>query len=178
MSDMNKLSVDVLAVNESADFADHDVARASQKVFIPAAIGKVGATAGFVTGGANNAMVTCPAEQTASTFVIPVLGLKPGFTITGFHLNGQIESAGGAVTVDADLRKITVVASGSTHASVGAMAQLAVTADTAMGVSNTAKGGLSEVVASGETFYVLVTATTAASTDIELNGIAVIVSEV
>lgn len=143
---------------------------------IPAAIGKVGATAGFVTGGTNTAMVTCPASQTASTFVIPVTGLNVGDTITGFHLVGQIDSAGNAVTVDADLRKITAAASGSTHASVGAITQLSVTADTAMSSSNTSKASLAEVVAAEESFYILVTATTGATTDIELNAAVVTVT--
>ncbi len=170
MADMNKLSVDQLTVIG-------DMIRVGEVMHIPAAIGKVGATAGFVTGGTNTAMVTCPASQTASTFVIPVTGLKPGYTITGFHLMGQVESAGGAVTIDADLRKITVAAAGSAHASVGTITQLAVSADTAVSSANAAKTGLTEVVAEGETFYVLVTATTAGSTDIELNGIGVTVSE-
>lgn len=171
MSDMNKLSVDQLEVID-------DLIRVGEILHIPAAIGKVGATAGFVTGGADNAMVTCPASQTGSTFVVPVVGLKPGYTVTGFHLMGQIESAGGAVTVNAALKKITVAAAGSVHATVGSMTQVSASADTALSSANAAKSGLSEVVAEGETFYVLVTVTTAASTDIELNAIGVTVSEV
>ena len=155
-----------------------EIVRLGQVHHIPAAIGKVGATAGFVTGGADNAMVTCPASKSAATFVVPVTGLRPGYTIRGFHLMGQVESAGNTATVDAELRKITVEAAGSSHASVGAMTQVSATADTALSSANTAKTGLSEVVAEGETFYVLVTVTTAASTDVELNSIAVTVDEV
>ena len=155
-----------------------EIVRIGQVHRIPAAVGKVGATAGFVTGGADNAMVTCPASQTASTFVVPVTGLRAGFTITGFGLEGQIESAGGTATVDAVLKKITVAAAGSTHATVGTMTQVSATADTALSSTNASKSGLTEVVAAGETFYVLVTVTTAAATDIELNSITVTVNEV
>jgi hypothetical protein len=56
---------------------------------------------------------------------------------------------------------------------VGAITQLAVTADTIMSKTNTRKGALDEVVAEDETFYVLLTATTAAATDIALQGVTV-----
>jgi len=47
-------------------------------------------------------------------------------------------------------------------------------ADTAVA---SAKTGLTEVVAANETFYVLVSATTAASTDIDLQGVTVTITE-
>jgi hypothetical protein len=84
---------------------------------------------------------------------------------------------GGTVTVDADLRKMTAAAADVSDASVGAITQLSVTADTIMSASNTAKGALTEVVAADETFYVLLTATTGASTDIALQGVAITVTE-
>jgi hypothetical protein len=153
--------------------------RASQKRILSAAVmSKVGAGAGFVVGAASNvALATCPASQTAATLVVPITGLKVGDTITGFHLIGQIESAGGIATVDADLRKHTAAAADVADASVGAITQLSVTADTIMSASNTNKGSLTEVVGADETFYVLITVTTAASTDVALQGVAVTVTE-
>lgn len=152
--------------------------RVSQKIIVNAAgQAKVGGTAGFVVAAAANvALVTCPASQTAAKLVVPVPAMKVGSTITGFHLVGQIESAGGAVTVDADLRKHTAAADVS-DASVGAIAQLSVTADAIMSASNTRKADLAEVVAADETFYVLVTVTTAGSTDVALQGVAIEFSE-
>ncbi len=137
---------------------------------------KVGTTAGWTVGAANNLpyMGTVAASQTGATLVVPIDGLKVGDVITGFKVVAQIESAGGAVTLDADLRKITNVAAEPTDASVGAITQVAVTADTA---SAAAKTGLSETVAADETFYVLLTATTAAATDIILQGLTVTVTE-
>jgi len=141
---------------------------------------KVGATSGWAVGGGavNTGLAgTVPASQTASTAVVQLPRLKVGDTITGFHLIGQIESAGGTVTVDADLRKLTAAAADVTDASVGAITQLSVTADTIMSASNTRKASLSEVVAADESFYVLLTVTTDGSTDVALQGIALEVTE-
>jgi len=138
---------------------------------------KVGATAGWTVGAGNDLpyMGTVAASQTAATLVVPLDGLKVGETITGFKVIGQIESAGNAVTLDADLRKITTVAAEPTDASVGAITQISVTADTAVA---TEKTGLTEVVAANETYYVLLTATTLGSTDIILQGLTYTVTEV
>lgn len=137
---------------------------------------KVGGTSGWVIGAADNLgyMATLPASQSGSTLVIPVNGLKVGDTLTAFSLVGQIESAGGTVTVDADLRKHTAAAADPADASVGAITQVSVTADAIISAS---KASLTEVVAADETFYILVTATTAGSTDIALMGATVTVTE-
>jgi len=138
---------------------------------------KAGTTAGWtVRAGDNISLATCPASQTSATLVLPVtVDLRVGWTITGFKVIGQIESAGNTATLDADLRKHTSAAGDVADASVGAITQISATEDTAVA---TAKTGLSEVVAAGETFYVLLTATTAASTDVALQGITLTVSEV
>ncbi|MCI0349389.1 MAG: hypothetical protein L0Z53_08185 [Acidobacteriales bacterium] len=131
--------------------------------------GKVGAAAGWTVGAANNLpyVGTVAASQTAGTLVLPIDGLRIGDTITGFRVVAQVESAGGTVTIDADLRATTNVAAEPTDASIGTMTQVSVTADTAV---SQAKTGLSEVVTSGKTYYLLLTATTAASTDIILQA--------
>lgn len=134
---------------------------------------RAGAGAGFTTAG-NTGAALCPQSQSASTLVIPVSGLKVGDTITGFTLVGQIESAGGTVTVDADLRKLTAAAADPVDASVGAITQVSATADAIIAA---AKSALSEVVAADEQFYILVTVTTAASTDVQILGAVVDVTE-
>ena len=136
---------------------------------------KIGATAGWaVKGAADLYESTCPQSQTNSTLIIPVGGLKIGWTVTAFKIAAQIESAGGAVTLDADLRKQTNAAGDPTDASVGAITQVSVTADTA---SAAAKTGLAEVIAADEWLYILVKATTAATTDIRFLGCTVTVTE-
>jgi hypothetical protein len=138
---------------------------------------KVGAAAGWVLGAANNLpyVATMAASQTAGTLVIPLDGLKIGDTITGFRIVAQVESAGGAVTIDAALRAVTNVAAEPTDAAIGSgMTQVSVTADTA---ASQAKTGLTEVVTSGKSYYLLVTATTAASTDIILQACELTVTE-
>lgn len=154
------------------------ILRSSQRRVLQAGA-KVGATAGWVIDAADNknSLGRCPASQTASTLVVPVTGLKVGDIVTGVHLLGQIESAGGSVTVDMSLRKQTAAAADLTDASVGSMTQLVVTADTIISSANSGITALSDTVGADETFYVLITATTAASTDIDLQGIAITVTE-
>jgi hypothetical protein len=130
---------------------------------------KVGATAGWVVGAADNLpyVATLPASQTGSTLVIPIDGLRIGDTITGFRVVAQIESAGNTVTIDGDLRATTNVAAEPTDASIGTMTQISVTADNA---ASQQKTGLTETVTSGKTYYLLLTATTGASTDVILQA--------
>ncbi len=136
---------------------------------------KVGGTAGWVVGAANDLpyVGTMAASQAAGTLVIPIDGLRIGDVITGFKINAQVESAGNAVTIDAALRAVTNVAADPTDALIGAMTQVSVTADTAVASSKT---GLSETVTSGKTYYLLITATTLAATDIILQACEVMTS--
>lgn len=138
---------------------------------------KVGATAGWTVAAATDLWyaATMAAGGTASTLVVPITGLKVGDTITAFSVIAQIESAGNTATLDADLRKITNVAAEPTDASIGAITQVSVTADTAVAASKTL--ATPEVVGATETFYVLITGTTAANTDIILQGVTVTVTE-
>lgn len=138
---------------------------------------KVGGTAGWVLGAANDLpyIATMAASQSAGTLVIPLNNLHIGDTITGFRIVAQVESAGNTVTIDAVLRAVTNVAAEPTDAAIGTgMTQVSVTADTAV---SQAKTGLTEVVTSGKTYYLLVTATTAASTDIILQACEVTVTQ-
>jgi hypothetical protein len=158
-----------------------EVLRENQKWVVNAAgQAKAGTTAGWVVAAGNNlGLVTCPASQTASTLVVPLPFLKKGMKIKGFHLIGQIESAGNAVTVDADLRKHTAAAADVADASVGSITQVSVTADAALSKTNSQKlFATAETVGEDETFYVLITATTLGSTDIALQGVAVILDEI
>jgi len=146
--------------------------RGNQVFHFPANAGKAGATAGWAFAN-NNGAATLPAAQTASTLVIP-LELKAGDVITGFTVSGQIESAGATATLDADLRATTAAAADLTDASIGAITQVSVTADTLVAASKT---GLSETVASGKSYYILLTGTTAAATDVALQGVEVTITQ-
>ena len=156
------------------------LARVSQKELIQNGA-KVGATAGWVVNAADNknSLGRVPASQTASTLVVPLSGLKVGDIITGWHLVGQIESAGGICTVDSSLRKQTAAAADLTDAAVAGagMTQLSVTADTIMSSANTTGVVTADTVGVDETFYVLITVTTAASTDVDLQAVAVVKTE-
>jgi hypothetical protein len=114
---------------------------------------------------------TCPASQTSETLIIPVSGLHVGDIITGGNLVGQVESAGGSVQINIELRKLTAAAADLTDATVSDIVRAtAITADAILSVSNTTLGTMNETVGADETFYFLVTATTAGSTDIALQG--------
>jgi hypothetical protein len=162
--------------SEGANLGTNTVVRTGQEyqVWGPP---KVGATAGWVVNGAADLVqATLPASQSASTLVIPITGLKVGWTITGFRVVAQIESAGGTVTVDAALRAQTNVAADPTDALIGAgMTQASVTADTALSGTKT---GLTETVVNTKSYYLLITATTAGSTDIRFLGAFVTVTEI
>lgn len=143
-----------------------------RQLVVNALNGAAGATAGWVIAGSNTGSAKCPASQTAATFVVPVDGLLVGDVITGFNVYGQIEGDG-AVTLDVALRRLTAAAADLTDASVGAITQVSTSVDA---IVNASKTGLGEVVEAGESFYFLCTATTAAGTDIDLQGFVVTVN--
>ncbi len=145
-----------------------------------AGLGKVGATAGFAipsahSGFTNAGIAGCPAGQTAATLMIPLSGFKSGDIITGFRVCGQIESAGNTATVDASLMKITNAAADNLVVStLGSITQVSATADA---VLSAAVGDLSETVSINTSYYVLITVTTAASTDVQISHVRLNVTE-
>lgn len=152
------------------------IVRASQTYKVGAGRAKVGTSAGWVVGAANNlgTIGTVAASQSGGTLVIPIPGLHVGDTITGFGIYSSINSVGGAVTLDADLRKLVIAAgANATDSSIGTMTQVSVSAATASAATKT---GLTEVVVAGTQYYLLLTATTAGSTTIELAGAEVTVT--
>lgn len=138
---------------------------------------KEGATGTVVVGaGVDDAsLFTVAASQTAATAVVPITGLEVGEIITGFHLIGQVESGGNTATVDAALYSITAAAADlSTGAVSGAaITQVSVAADTALTSANAGVSGLSVTVAADTTYFVLITVTTAAATDVDMAGVAI-----
>lgn len=167
------------AILEVSGTSVSTLTRTSQK-YLLGADPKVGATAGWAVAAATDVgrMATLPASQTASTLVVRLPSLKVGSVITAFGLIGQIESAGGAVTLDCSLRSVQAAAADLTDALEGsAMTQLAVSADTAVTSANAEKASLTVTVAADKAYYLLITGTTAASTDIDLAGAYIVVTE-
>lgn len=138
---------------------------------------KAGATAGWtVNAGADTYLATCAAGATAATLVQPITGLEVGDTITSFKVAAQIESGGNTATLDAALYKLTTAAADVTlSSSLGGITQVSVTTDTAVASSKTLT--TPEVVAADETYFILITATTAASTDVAYQGATVTVTK-
>ena len=153
------------------------VIRTSQRYRFGLNGAKVGSAAGFtVAAAADNPAMTVAASQTAAKLVVPIPYLKSGATITGFGLVGQVESAGNLVTVDCDLRVSTAAAGDFTDASVSTITQISVNADTKVD-STQDKTGISQAIAQDESYYMVITVTTNASTDFDLRAVTVIVTE-
>jgi len=148
------------------------LSRKDQVRHYPARSGSQGATGTWSTEN-NTGIATCAASQTAATFCIP-LDVKEGDVITGFKISGQLESAGNTATVDADLRATTAAAADLSDASIGAITKISKAADYLIADSKT---GLSHTVISGNSYYVLITVTTAAATDVALQGVELTVTE-
>jgi hypothetical protein len=148
----------------------------TRTLFVPAGNGRRGATAtvGWVNTSTNINEATLAQSATADTFTIPISGLNIGDTIVSYKVIGQIESAGGAVTVDADLRMLTNAAADPADSSLGSITQVAKTADYKIADSKTLT--TAELIDSGDMPYLLVTATTAGTTDIRLLGVEVVVN--
>lgn len=146
-----------------------------RQLLLPMLHGKVGATAGWViTAGNNVGSATLPAGQTASTLVLPVVGLEVGDIIKDWAVNGQAESAGNTATLSADLRKLTIAAADLVDASVSTDASGNLTADTIISRANVgvAENSLSEAVIEASIYYFLLTGTTAALTDLDIANIS------
>lgn len=138
---------------------------------------KVGATAGWVVNAASDLpyIATLAASQTGSTLVVPIDGLNVGDYINGFKVMAQIESAGGTVILESMVRAVTNVAAEPTDEAFGATGHIEVTEDTAASGEYFLYG---PTVTIGKRYYLVLTGTTAASTDIILLSITITVLEV
>ena len=135
---------------------------------------KVGGTAGWAIPTTTDTAVaaTMAAGGTAGTLVVNLDGIKVGAVIKNIHLVGQVESAGNTASISADLRRLRAVAADISDASVDAFdAPVEFTADGVMSESNCVTPTLTHTVEAGYSYYVLITATTAASTDFALMGV-------
>ncbi|MAF42682.1 MAG: hypothetical protein CMI54_00745 [Parcubacteria group bacterium] len=141
----------------------------------PFRTGTEGATGGFDDAN-DTGTATVPASQTGSTFCVPITGLKQGDILQSFFLSGQLESAGNTATIDVSLRATTAAAADLTDASVQAMTQVSKTADYLVAETTNVAGG--HTVIAGESLYFLVTVTTAANTDVDLQYISLTVNQV
>ena len=143
--------------------------------------GKVGATAGWViTGATDIGHATLPASQTSSTLVVPLPPLAIGSKIRGLYACGQVESAGNNAALTLALKKQQNVAAANSVSEVGTKSTGNIAADAVLDDSNTAiaaTGGINEEVKAGFNYYALITATTAASTDIDLTHLVLTVDE-
>lgn len=112
---------------------------------------------------------TLAASLSAKTLVFPIQGLKTGDVINGYNAVGQIESAGNAVAFESQLVRITAGTADPTSTTTNS-ATLSATADRRIydGVT-----GLTQTVAAADTWILVASATTGASTDVQFQGFEV-----
>jgi hypothetical protein len=170
---INKLNAMLTELYGGASFTP------SRQIIVPlAGRAKLGGSgAGWVIDGDNALpLVTLPASQTSEVLLVPIEGLEVGDIVTAVGVNGQVESAGGNVTLALDVRKVTTAAADITDASIGTDNVGTLTADTILSDANLGVTGLTETMAANESLYVTLTGTTAASTDIALQSLTVTVT--
>ncbi len=138
-------------------------------IFFPASSGAQGTTGTWSIAN-NTATAKCAASQTAATFIIP-LSLEEGDTILSYKVSGQMESAGNDNKCAWDLRATTAAAGDLSDASIGAIAQITKTAD--YQIIDESAANLDHTIITGNSYYLLMTATTAATTDIDFQGVEV-----
>lgn len=151
------------------------IAQAGRQLWVPASLGQIGATAGWAVAE-DGGLARVPASQTASTFTIPLIGLEIGDIVNSVSVVGQAESAGNNVSLTISVRKQTLAAADFADSQIATATTGNLTADTAISpddTSLTATLGTAETLAIGEHLYALLTATSAASTDLAVAGLIV-----
>jgi len=163
----------VVKLNEIPYYPNGKLAKRMQ--FSAGGLSKYATSAGFSVDATNSSsLVTLPASKTDAKLVFHVPGLPVGSVIKGFNLVGQAESAGNNISMDASLAVATSVSTDVSEAVHESMDRLALTADAVLGAANTAKT-FSEprVLNEDENIYIILTGTTAASTDMALQGFVI-----
>ncbi len=151
------------------------VAKPGEQIIIPVGAALAGATAGWVITGADDGLARLPASQTSSTLVVPIPGIKVGDTVQAVRAIGQVESAGGNVTLVMSVRKALAAVADFTDSELDTDNVGTLTADTLISASVLEVTALAEVMTELELIYILLTGTTAASTDIALSSLIVTV---
>jgi len=109
------------------------------------------------------------ASNAGKQYLILLTGLTIGEELPSFRIVGQVESAGNAVVIDVDVRKVVKGVSDVTDSSIGAITTTSYTADTAVDIEKVFSAV--EVVAIDTSYYALIGITTEANTDFAGIGI-------
>lgn len=131
----------------------------------------VGVTAGFELAAVYDAMVAVVQESTAAaTLVIPVSPIRVGASIVSFAIAGALTVASGSdpATVDAVLWRMP---SSGVAVNLGAITQVALTESAAFTPSKTLTAP--HTVLAGNSYYIVVTATTGANESILISTASV-----
>lgn len=132
------------------------------------------ASAFSIDNSATSSLVTLAASQTDAKMIFHVPGLPVGSVVKGFNLVGQAESAGNNISMDASFAVATSVSTDVSEATHESMTRLSLTDDAVIGAANTEKiFSEPRVLNEDENMYIILTVTTAASTDLALQGFVI-----
>jgi len=98
--------------------------------------------------------------------------------IIGYQLIGQVESAGNTASLTSSLIVTNAVASDPVEVVLGDNLSLSFTADTELGATSASSGYINYVSKPDDVIHFYITGTTAASTDIVLQGIILYYEEI
>lgn len=143
-------------------------------------VGAVSAPSGWSSpSGTDTFEWSLPAAETASTLIVP-FNVTSAEYITGFQIGGMISSAGNTVTLDAELFKRTTGGGTISDVSQGSITQINVTANTEVLSRFDLIPGqqASTTIGATSAWYVKLTGTTGAATEIKLIGCYALVSPV
>lgn len=143
--------------------------RRNKSIHIPAMLGEEGSVAGWSHQAANNtSTILLPAAKTAATFTLPI-HIEIGTVINRVRIHGRTESAGNAATLDVELRATTATASAITDELIASIPQINKTANYMF--DDEIILTTPENTDTNKFYYILLTGTTAAGTEIDVQGI-------
>jgi len=165
--------IQTVAINK----ADGSFQRNEQEYHIPMTSGFTGGTStvGYVKNGRDYSLLTLAQNATADTWVVALPRLHTGDVISKIGLHGQIDSGGNAVTIDYELRKMTPASTGTVDASVQTGTQIAKSAN--YKIDDSTVLATPYKIIDSTSLYILITCTTAATTDIELTDIHITIDQ-
>lgn len=117
-------------------------------------------------------LATLASGLQGDTLIVPVADLYVGDVVNGFYLIGLASSVGATLTIDCDLRQLTVTTAGIVDVSVGTMPTLIATTTAVLGPVTT-QANVLQMVADGETYYLRIKATTGNLCSISLQAVGI-----
>ena len=148
------------------------IQKAGRTLIIPGSAGRPGTAPGWVITFDNKGSNHLPASATASILNVPILNFNIGDIITGFKVNGRMDSAGNTVTLNAKMDYNTFDASSQSTTTIATMDALSKTADYLVN-DGVLVFPTPYTIAASQAIYLTINGTTAATTTIDILSIEI-----